>query len=148
MTPVEVPAGPLLVDTDVFSFILLRKRNWEQFAALIDGHERLLSFATVGELYAAPEAAGSTWGPEKRAQLDIQVRQHIILTATEPVARVYGQLHARFRGQFKDGGHNDMWIAACALAQPSPPPLVTNNLGDFQKIAAAFSGLRLVHPAL
>jgi predicted nucleic acid-binding protein len=148
VTPDEVPTGPLLIDTDVFSYILLKKRNWQDFAALVDGHVRVLSFATVGELSAAPEAARARWGDDKRARLEALIRAHIVLTSTEAVTRQYGLLHARFHGQFKDGGHNDMWVAACALAQPSPPPLVTNNLGDFQKMQAEFPALVLVHPDL
>jgi hypothetical protein len=38
-----------------------------------------------------------------------------------------------------------LWTAACALAQPRPLPIVTNNLNDFQAIAKHFP-LRLVHP--
>lgn len=148
MSPDQVPPGPLLLDTDVFSYILFKKRNWMDFAALVDGHDRVLSFATVGELRAAPEAAKSKWGAEKRAQLDALIRTHVILTSTDAVTRQYGLLHARFHGQFKEGGHNDMWIAACALAQSTAPPIVSNNVSDFQKIQAEFPRLALVHPDL
>lgn len=67
------------------------------------------------------------------------------LTATDAVVEQYAALHARFTGRLKDGGVNDMWTAACALAQPEPVPIVTNNRSDFETIASEFS-LTLVHP--
>lgn len=63
------------------------------------------------------------------------------------MVRTYAPLHARFKGRLKDGGENDMWTVACALAQPEPVPVVTNNLGDFQTIAGEFD-LTIVHPDL
>lgn len=38
-----------------------------------------------------------------------------------------------------------MWIAATALGQPDPPPIVTNNRSDFERIAGEFP-LVVVHP--
>lgn len=68
-----------------------------------------------------------------------------MLTATDAVVGKYAELHARYAGRLSQGGQNDMWTAACALAQPEPLPLVTNNLGDFGTIASDFP-LRIVHP--
>jgi hypothetical protein len=61
-----------------------------------------------------------------------------VLTATDGVVATYAQLHARFKGRLKNGGENDMWTAACALAQPDPVPVVTSNLSDFGTIAGEF----------
>jgi predicted nucleic acid-binding protein len=57
-------------------------------------------------------------------------------------------MYSRFRGQLKGDGINDMWVAACAVAQsPTPLPVVTGNLSDFQTIARHFP-LQLIHPDL
>ncbi len=38
-----------------------------------------------------------------------------------PVTWRFAEIYARLRDQLKGGGVNDMWIAATALAQPTPP---------------------------
>lgn len=144
MSPEDVPDGPLCVDTDAFSFMHLRRGRHEDFRQLVSGHLLTVSFATVGELRAGPIRAG--WGERRVQRLEQMLRQnYIVLSPTDAVVHKYAQLQARFGGRLKDGGVNDMWTAACALAQPEPIPIVTNNLGDFQTIADEFD-LTIVHP--
>ncbi|RNI24731.1 type II toxin-antitoxin system VapC family toxin [Flexivirga caeni] len=50
MTPGEVLAGPLLVDTDVLSWIALGEGRGEEFAALLVGHRPFTSFITSAEV--------------------------------------------------------------------------------------------------
>lgn len=146
MTPGDVPEGPLCVDTDAFSFMYLRKDPHHAFRELVDSHLLVVSFATVGELRAG--AIKARWGEARRASLERVLREnYLVLTATDAVVESYAQLQARFAGRLKGGGVNDMWTAACALAQPEPVPIVTNNLSDFQAIAEEFP-LTLVHPDL
>lgn len=145
MVPEDVPAGPLLVDTDVFSFILGKRGRFDEFEELVAGHLLALSFATVGELRAGAVKAG--WGAIRIGALDERIRATIVLRSTDDVIDRYGQIQARFGGRLKGGGQNDMWIAACALAQPEQPPIVTHNLSDFSQIAREFP-IRLVHPDL
>lgn len=146
MSPGDVPDGPLCVDTDAFSFVYLHRGRHHDFRRLMEGHLLVLSFATVGELRAMTHRAN--WGERTRQRLETVLREnYVVLTATDTVVEQYAQLHARFTGRLKDGGVNDMWTAACALAQPEPLPIVTNNLGDFQTIASEFP-LTLVHPDL
>lgn len=145
MTPEDVPDGPLCVDTDAFSFVYLRRGRQDDFRRLLDGHLLAVSFATVGERAMTYRAA---WGEPRRQRLDTVLREnYVVLAATDAVVEQYAQLHARFTGRLKTGGVKDMWTAACALAQPEPVPIVTNNLGDFQTIASEFP-LTLVHPDL
>jgi predicted nucleic acid-binding protein len=142
----DVPDGPLVVDTDVFSWVTWRRQRYEEFDALIRGHTLAVSFATVGEVRAG--AVSADWTAPRRRPLEDRISQHyVVLTATDAVTAKWAEIYARLRGQLKGGGVNDMWIAACALAQPNPPPVVTGNLSDFGRIAAKFS-LQLVHPDL
>lgn len=146
MTPEEVPDGPLCVDTDVFSWLYSGRGRHHDFRQLVDGHLLVVSFATVGELRAG--ALRANWGERRRGRLEQMLREnYIVLTATDAVVQKYAELYARFTGRLKGGGVNDMWTAACALAQPAPVPVVTNNLADFHTIANEFP-LRLVHPDL
>jgi len=146
VTPEDVPDGPLCLDTDVVSWILSQRGPYEDFRALTDGHLLVVSFATVGELRAGTIKA--KWGDARRSrQDDLLRRNYVVLTATDAVVNKYAELHARFQGRLKGGGVNDMWTAACALAQPEPVPIVTGNLSDFQTIASEFP-LEIVHPDL
>ncbi|MGH8902722.1 MAG: PIN domain-containing protein [Egibacteraceae bacterium] len=144
MTPKEVPDGPLCVDTDVFSWVYGSRERYLEFDALMQGHLLVISFAAVGELHAG--AIKARWGDRRREQLERALHEnYLVLTATDGVVRKYAELHARFKGRLKNGGGNDMWTAACVLAQPEPVPLVTNNLSDFQTIGSEFP-LHIVHP--
>lgn len=139
----DVPAGPLLVDTDVFSWITWQRERFREFDQLITGHVLALSFATVAELRAGALIAG--WGEKKSSTIEERIAEYVVLAATDPVSRSFAEIYARFRGQLKGDGVNDMWIAATALAQPEPPPIVTGNLSDFELIATEFP-LVIVHP--
>jgi predicted nucleic acid-binding protein len=142
--PGDVPDGPLLVDTDVFSWVTWERGRYEEFGDLLRGHVLALSFATVAELRAGALIAG--WGEAKWRRLeDRMAQQYTILSATDPVTMRFAEVYARLRGQLKGGGVNDMWTAACALAQPQPPPVVTGNLSDFGTIASEFP-LQIVNP--
>ena len=135
MNPEDVPQGPLCVDTDVFRYLHVGKRpHLDEFQQLVRSHVLVLSFATVGEVRAW--SLHHKFGDRRRQELEQKILDHyVVLTPTDAVVRAYAQLHARFTGRLSQGGQNDMWTAACALAQPSPLPVVTNNLGDFTTIA-------------
>lgn len=144
MRPEEVPPGSLLVDTDVFSWITWQSGRHAEFAPLVAGHVLALSFATIAELRAGMIIGG--FGERRRRTLEERIARHTVaLTATDAVTDCFAKIYARLRGQLKDGGINDMWIAATALAQPVPPPVVTGNRSDFERIAAKFP-LVIVHP--
>lgn len=139
MKPEDVPAGPLLVDTDVFSYFAKRLGPHEVFGSLVVGHLLLLSFVTVGEIMRG--AIRANWGAKKLDELEQTFRQYVVVPGTDEVARQYARVSARYEGRV---GTNDMWVAACALAVPERPPLVTND-ADFEPIAQEF-GLVLVRP--
>lgn len=147
MIPDDVPDKPLLIDTDVFSWITWRRVRYQEFDRLIEGHLLALSFATVGELRAGALKGrpGQRWGETRRAALEQRIGHYVVLTATDAVTTAYGEVAASFGDQLKGGGVNDMWIAATALGQPEPPPIVTGNLSDFEKIATDFP-LEIIHP--
>jgi len=73
------------------------------------------------------------------------LRQYVILPYDEVVAEQWAPMHVRLSGHLHDGGVNDLWTAACALAQPGPLPIVTNNLVDFRAVAKHFP-ITIVHP--
>lgn len=139
----DVPPGPLLVDTDVFSWITWQRGRYREFDDLVEGHILALSFATVAELRFG--ALISAWGERRRGTLEERIARYVVLTATDSVTHRFSQIYARFRNQLKGDGIHDMWVAATALAQPEQTPIVTGNRSDFERIATEFP-LVVVHP--
>ena len=75
------------------------------------------------------------------------VPNYVVIPSDDDICRIWAELAAALANTpLKGEGVNDMWIAACALAQnPRPLPVVTGNLADFRKVAAKFP-LVIVHP--
>ncbi len=143
MTPGDVPDGPVLVDTDVFSWMAWRRGRYQEFEALLEGHELAISFATVGELRAG--AIRGDFGERRRRELEQLVRRYAVIPSTNAVTERWAALYAQLKDHLKAGGVNDMWIAACALAQAPALPVATGNVSDFLKISEVMQ-LTVVHP--
>lgn len=144
MTPADVPPGPVVVDTDVVSWIAWQRGRHLEFEPFLVGRVVAMSFATAGELYMGAEHA--RWGAPRRAELDLIIRRYQVLVPNDTVTRKFGQVYAKFRDNLGRSGQNDVWTAACALAQIPVPPIVTNNRTHFEAIAAEFPDLLVVHP--
>lgn len=141
MRPEDVPEGPLIVDTDVASWLRTGHKRADSFKPLVRGHVLCLAFATVAELWAGAENAN--WGPARRDGLAAFIRAHVVLPVDEDVTMCWARVNAAFRDQIDV---NDQWIAACALAQDPALPVVTGNLRHFRPITSRFPALRIVHP--
>jgi predicted nucleic acid-binding protein len=151
VSPDDLPDAPLLVDASVASVTFLRSGRYAQFKpfldrALANGRQLLISFATLGELRAWPLKTG--WEPARVARLELAIRSYLVLPYDDQVTELYAPLQARLGDQLKKYGRNDMWTAACALSHPELPPILTDDLADYQKIQAIAPTLRLAHPDL
>lgn len=146
MRAADVPPGPLVIDTDVFSFLRTRRGRHTEFANLIYGHVLALSFATYGEILAGGYKVNL--GQRRMDELRRALSGFVVLPYSKAVVEAWAPLHAKLSGHLHSGGANDLWTAACALVQSPPLPVVTNNLNDFRAINAEQPGLRLVHPDL
>jgi predicted nucleic acid-binding protein len=144
MEAADVPDGPLLVDTDVFSMVHYSKGRGADFEPLLLGHPLALSFAAVGELRGG--ALKNNWGAKRIAEQARFLTAYTVVPANNDVVERYAPLHARLHSTLKGGGVNDMWTAACALVLEIP--VVTNNLSDFQQIQSVDGSLVLIHPDL
>jgi predicted nucleic acid-binding protein len=141
--PADVPASPLVVDTDVASWLRAHPAKAQPFRPLLRGHLLCLSFATVAELWAGAENA--KWGQQRRDGLATFIRRHAVLPVDNAVTMQWASIHAVVRDQVDV---NDEWTAACALAQTPPLPVVTGNVRHFRQIADRFPALTIVHPDL
>ena len=124
-------ADAVLVDTDVFSYLM----NGSGYAALyrphVDGKLIAVSFITVGELYFG--AKRKNWGEAKIADLKDRLRVVTIVPYDESVCRTYADIKADCESRGKTVGDNDLWIAACAIRHSIP--LVSNNFKHFNGIS-------------
>lgn len=144
MSPEEVPPGVLLLDTNVVSWLRTGRGRYNEFAALIAGRPTVLAFPVVAEL----RRGGLAWAEEGRRSLEQFLARQTVLMPNDSTTSIWAELAYSLRGQeLGPRGQNDIWIAACALAQPSPVHVVTGDRKDFGKIAAV-SSLQLVHPDL
>lgn len=144
MRPEDVPAGPLLVDTDVATWLLVDAEHAAPWKPLLRGHLLALSFANVGELLALP--ISRSWCVSRTKDWTEAIRStFVVVPFSAAVAELWAPLHVRYRGHLHKGGTNDLWVAATALAADPQLPVATNNLGDFQHVAADYP-LRLIHP--
>lgn len=144
MKPDDVPAGPVLVDTDVATWLLGDLPQGEPWRPLLRAHVLVLSFANVGELLGLPISRG--WGLARQIQWSERIRRHfVVLPFSIAVAEQWAPLHIKYRGHLQKEGTNDLWVAASALSATPRLPVATNNRSDFSKVAADYP-LRLIHP--
>jgi predicted nucleic acid-binding protein len=142
MVPGDVPAGPVMVDSDVFSFVHTGRDPGPAFEPFLVGRPLLLAFCAVGELRAG--AIKARWGSKRRGELDRALGLYTVVRPTSAIVDRYAVLHAALHDRLSRGGVNDMWTAACAL--DLEVPVVTNNLSDFRQIQTIQPSLFLVHP--
>ncbi len=109
--------------------------EWER---LTNGRTLYLSFVTVGEILHGAQK----WSKARQSAIEQRLRSWPVVPGTLGVARKYAELRARYFGQI---GENDLWIAACALKEPEPMALATDDKA-FDRIASDF-GLVLERPS-
>jgi predicted nucleic acid-binding protein len=100
-----VGAVTVLVDTSVLSGSVAPPRSSERYA---------VSAVSVGELEAGVLlATRGAQRAERLARLSAVLAQALVLPVDRHVATFYGRLRGRAKGRKP---HNDLWIAATALA--------------------------------
>ena len=150
MNPEEIPAGPVLVDTDVVSWIALGEGRADEFGQLLVGHELFISFVTAAEIMTF--LAMNVLTEDSHAALAAALNDYTVLdidltNVMTEWAKLRSATARSTTPDDRERRQNDTWIAACALSKTNPLPVVTGNLRDFQILAHA-SNLELLHPDL
>jgi tRNA(fMet)-specific endonuclease VapC len=129
---------PLLIDTDIASFIFKGSDYAKPYMPLLSGHELVLSFMTVAELFQW--AILRQWGDHRLARLEQYLSNYVVI----PVDRFLCQEWAKVRVHRQNVGRvispQDAWIADAAIRHDLQ--LVTHNVKDFREIP----NLRLISP--
>jgi tRNA(fMet)-specific endonuclease VapC len=124
-----------LLDTHIVSYFL-RDASASLSQRILDSRPQDLAISTIsaGEL----RFGLSKLAPSKRANsLSLRMNHLFNSLSIEPLpveaALHYGEIRQQLEALGQPIGGNDLWIAAHALAQDFT--LVSNNTGEFQKVA-------------
>ena len=120
----------VLLDTDVFSFVMKQHDLAKLYDKHLDGKQQTLCFAVVAELLQGVKIRG--WGPEKVSKLESTFKTVTIIPYDIGVCRAWADLYNAKNpdGSARTYGNNDRWIAACAIHHGIP--LISHNRRHFE----------------
>ena len=123
---------PLVLDTDVVSFIAKSDTRARLYESEMVGRSLCVCFQTIAELRLW--ALVRRWGPSRQAELNAVLQRFVVLPYDCPIAEHWAQLtaHRRQLGRPIDCG--DAWIAASALRHNAT--LLTHNAKHYTDIPA------------
>jgi predicted nucleic acid-binding protein len=122
--------GAVLIDTDVFSFVLKRDTRAALYAGDLAGAQPCLSFQSVAEL--RHWALARQWSQSRRASLDQSLARCVVLPYDDAMSRHWAEITALRRRLGQPIQCGDAWIAATAVRHGIP--LVTHNASDYANI--------------
>jgi predicted nucleic acid-binding protein len=122
----------VLLDTNVFSYVLKRHAFATLYDRHLDGRQQTLCFAVVAELLQGSKLRA--WGPEAVARLEASIRTVTIIPYDLGVCRAWADLCDAKNpdGSKRTFENNDRWIAACAIHHDIT--LITHNRNHFAGI--------------
>lgn len=130
---------PLLLDTTVLTYLTDSRNPHPEWDEVVRGRTLVLAFVTVGEILHATMASG--WNAARIPDIEARLRAYPVIPGTIGVSRKYAELR---RWYWEQIGENDLWIAACALAQTERVELATAD-GNYARIPGRFP-LEVVGP--
>lgn len=140
MSDASIPdASPILLDTSAVSSLIRGAAGDERLQAVVAGHPLLVSFVTVGELLHG--AARAHWANRRLTDLEKRIAAMGVIPGTIVVARQYAFLKAKFGTSKQD---NDLWVAASAMIDQPPVPIVTLD-SDFDELGT-YAGIEIIRP--
>lgn len=125
-------AAKRILDTNIVSYLMKGGPLAETYAPHVQGKLLAIAFITVGEMYFGAE--NKNWGEKKRKELEMRLRNFVVIPYDHEIARCYGRLMAERKRNGQPVAPNDAWIAACAVRHAVPP--ITHNAKDFEDITS------------
>ena len=77
ITPQNITNSHILVDTDVFSYLMKEDSRGEFFKKFLHHRSAAISFVTVAELYFW--AYKKSWGPNRVTELENKIKMYVVL---------------------------------------------------------------------
>jgi tRNA(fMet)-specific endonuclease VapC len=118
--------NPVVVDTDVLSFVFKRDTRAGLYLADLEGRPAMISFMTEAELERWALQAG--WAPQRQTGLREFLRRFVIVPSSAMLSRTWAQVMIESRAAGRRMETADAWIAATALLYQAE--LVTNGICD------------------
>ncbi len=131
--------SPVVVDTDVVSYLFRRDSRAELYRAHLDGELLVVSFMTVAELDRW--ALERDWGASRRRSMEEHLGNFVVYPYGRAICQKWAEVSDGARRRGSPVGVADAWIAATALLHEMP--LVTHNREHFSSI----EGLKVVSEA-
>jgi predicted nucleic acid-binding protein len=138
--PQELTKNRIVVDTDVFSYILAERPQADFFRPYFLHRTLAVSFVTVGQVYFG--AFKNNWGANRISRLEKQLKNYVVLPYDYDVCLAWAHLRADCELDGFRVPDLDAWIAACALRHDCA--LATNNGSHFLQI----KGLIVICPTI
>jgi predicted nucleic acid-binding protein len=123
-------ATPVVVDTDVVSFLFKNHSLAPAYQAILTGRPLAVSLITLAEIEYGMEA--KSWGPKRRELMGLFLAGFTLLPPDTETARVWARIKSGCDRRGRPIAFADAWIAAAAVQLNVP--LVTHNASDFRVI--------------
>jgi predicted nucleic acid-binding protein len=124
------PATPVVVDTDVVSFLFNKHSLATAYKVVLAGRRLAVSLMTLAEIEFGMEAKG--WGSRRRDLMGLFLTGFTVLSPDTDTARVWARIKNGCDKKGRPIAFADAWIAAAAVQLNVP--LVTHNAGDFRAV--------------
>ena len=122
---------PVVVDTDVVSFIFKNDSRAASYTGHLTGRPALISFMTEAEIERWILQAN--WGDERVRRCRQFLKRFVIVPSSEMLSRRWASVMVQARARGRRIETADAWIAATALLYGAV--LLTNNPTDYLGIA-------------
>ncbi len=118
---------PVVLDTDVVSFLFKRDTRSELYLPYLENREWFISFMTEAEL--EQWAITANWSAKRIEWLRIFISRFAIVPSSHELVVKWAQAMAAARKNGRRIEAADAWIAATALLYDAP--LLTHNKSDY-----------------
>ena len=118
---------PVVLDTDVVSFLFKRDTRAELYLPYLENREWFISFMTEAEL--EQWAISANWSAKRVEWLRIFISRFAIVPSSHELVVQWAQAMAAARKNGRRIEAADAWIAATALLYDAP--LLTHNKSDY-----------------
>jgi predicted nucleic acid-binding protein len=134
-TAADSAGEPVVIDTDVLSYLHNEHSLAAEYRAILDGRQGFVALQSVAEMRFGAILNG--WGEPRRLKLETFLSAYTVIEPNDATALLWAVLRAQVQRAGRHTAPSDAWIAATALEYGLI--LVTHNVDDF----LAVDGLRL-----
>jgi predicted nucleic acid-binding protein len=121
---------PVVVDTDVISFIFKNHSLASSYQAILAGRSLAVSLISLGEIEYGMEV--KNWGSARRQLMHRFLTRFTPLLPDTETAALWARIKSNCEGKGRPITFADAWIAAAAVQLNMP--LVTHNAGDYRAV--------------